>query len=120
MSGNSIPLSYTVHTGPVIPLSQCGNERKVFIFQFQSGITSNKKQTNKQTNKKTQPTKDHEWKLSATKRVLPVPPESCNSQMVCPFFFSSPPFCPYYTLGIWHYGSTEGIIAFSQRHERGL
>ena len=95
MSGNSIPLSYTVHTGPVIPLSQCGNERKVFIFQFQSGITSNKKQTNKQTKKKTQPTKDHEWKLSATKRVLPVPPESCNSQMVCPFFFSSPPFCPY-------------------------
>ena len=97
MSGNSIPLSYTVHTGPVIPLSQCGNEREVFVFQFQSGITSNK-QTNKKKNTHTQPTKAHKWKLSATKRGLPVPQSPAIAKCSVLFFFFPPPFCPYYTL----------------------
>lgn len=66
------------HTRPVIPLSQCGNERKVFIFQFQSGIT---------LKKQPQPQEDHEWKLSAAKHGASSSPEFCNSQMVCPLFF---------------------------------
>ena len=119
MSGNSIPLSYTVHTGPVIPLSQCGNEREVFVFQFQSGITSNK-----QTNKKKKHThtthEGSQMEVECYKTWASSSPESCNSQMFCPFFLFSSSFLSILYTGIWYYGSTEGIIAFSQCHGGGL
>lgn len=79
MSGNSIALSCTDHTRPVIPLSQCGNERKVFIFQFQSGITLKKKTTT---------TQEGSWmEVECYKTWASSSPEFCNSQMVCPLFF---------------------------------